>query len=536
MRKTVYHGGRFGKDRAWFSDNPKVAGGFGKITWDNWGIPEYNDYQSYEIEYNNPFIMDAKGENWLNIKTPKKLKPYWQSETIDSNGIVDICKKLGYDCIIIKNIEEGTTGAIGTDYCLLNGKYKNINESLNERLEKMGDCFITKSPYDIVNLFKNKPKEYRVLYDKNIDMYMIGDAESVTHYDMIQKAYKDAYYYNMEDFIQDLGGTIDNYTEMGQSGYWDGEDDENFDAYLWYIVFSPNEEWELGTDGYNKRYDYPFGHVFTRGCDLSEIGLWDALGVPQNSEKINESADNLNDAFWKWFGKSKLIENGKPMVFYHGTPNKFDTFDYEKSSFYSNLGQGFYFTPDENVAKEYLGGILNNKTSDSHIKKVYLRIENPLYADDSVTDTFLNLIIDCIKENIDDFWLKDIDMPYDEWYDEGFLPHLNKEDIITWKKYARKTKNHYNGEKNTYLSKGNNLIGTDLLYLFTDGYRNIRMKKHIQAVILKVYDGVIYDLDTEPKYVVFNPNQIKAIDNKGTWSTSSSNIYESLNRELERYL
>ena len=62
------------------------------------------------------------------------------------------------------------------------------------------------------------------------------------------------------------------------------------------------------------------------------------------------------------------------------------------------------------------------------------------------------------------------------------------------------------------------------------------MKKHIQAAILKVYDGVIYDLDTEPKYVVFNPNQIKAIDNKGTWSTSSDNIYESLNKELERYL
>ena len=83
MKKTVYHGGRFGKDSAWFSDNPKVAGGFGKITWDNYGIPQYDDYESYEIEYNNPFIMDAKGENWLDIKTPKKLKPYWSGETID---------------------------------------------------------------------------------------------------------------------------------------------------------------------------------------------------------------------------------------------------------------------------------------------------------------------------------------------------------------------------------------------------------------------------------------------------------------------
>ena len=62
MKKTVYHGGRFGKDSAWFSDNPKVAGGFGKITWDNYGIPQYDDYKSYEIEYNNPFISKRKDD------------------------------------------------------------------------------------------------------------------------------------------------------------------------------------------------------------------------------------------------------------------------------------------------------------------------------------------------------------------------------------------------------------------------------------------------------------------------------------------
>ena len=378
MKKTVYHGGRFGKDSAWFSDNPKVAGGFGKITWDNYGIPQYDDYESYEIEYNNPFIMDAKGENWLDIKTPKKLKPYWSGETIDSNGIVDICKKLGYDCIIIKNIEEGTTGAIGTDYCLLNGKYKNINESLtnlislaldeslNERLEKMGDCFCTTSAYDVVNLLKNKPKDYRILYDRNIGYYFIGDGESVTHWDMLQKAYRDAYYYNMEDFIDSLGA-FENYVEVGQDGSWD--DDNEIEPYLYYIVFSPDEEWELGTDGYNKRYDYPFGHVFTRGCDLSEIDLWDALGVPENSEKLNESVDTLNDAFWKWFGKSKMIKNGQPIVFYHRTNAVFDVFDKDFSS--PLLADGFYFSTKP--LSEWYG---------KNMMKVYLKIENPYIIED----------------------------------------------------------------------------------------------------------------------------------------------------------
>jgi len=329
-----------------------------------------------------------------------------------------------------------------------------FGERLNEHLEKMGDCFITKSPYDIVNLFKNKPKEYRVLYDKNIDMYMIGDAESVTHYDMVQKAYKDAYYYNMEDFIQDLGGTIDNYTEMGQSGYWDGEDDENFDAYLWYIVFSPNEEWELGTDGYDKRYDYPFGHVFTRGCDLSEIGLWDALGVPQNSEKLNESTE-LNDDFWKWFGNSKVVDSqGNPLVVYHGTKvDNIKVFKLNNTDKYPAI----YFTDSYEVASTYAW---------AKPMRCYLRIEKPLIVD---------------------------------------------------------------GERKGYYDGARDII-VDSLEKATKG-------SYDGVIINNLDDDAIQDGEGEiaTTYIVFSPKQIKSVDNKGIWS-NSDNIYESLNREIERYL
>ena len=393
--------------------------------------PEYAEYENHE----------AKDEIWDEIFF----------EDIDEKR--EELVKAGFDCF---HIELGD----GLEYYIVPYECRNIikwidkeilSEDLNEHLEKMGDCFITKSPYDIVNLFKNKPKEYRVLYDKNIDMYMIGDAESVTHYDMVQKAYKDAYYYNMEDFIQDLGGTIDNYTEMGQSGYWDGEDDENFDAYLWYIVFSPNEEWELGTDGYDKRYDYPFGHVFTRGCDLSEIGLWDALGVPQNSEKLNESADNLNDAFWKWFGKSKIVNpDGTPKIVYHSTNSKFKKFNLKKLGFaseYPTADFGFYFSDS---------GLGYGKIK----MPCYIKMENPYYIE--------------VEEVCDfDYNYKNIDKNEFNGYD-GLIIHSKK----------------------------------DSYYKRTD-----------------VYD-----------YCVFSPNQIKSIDNKGTWSTTSDNIYESLNKELERYL
>lgn len=465
MKKTVYHGGRFGKDRVWFSDNPKVAGGFGKITWDNYGIPQYDDYKSYEIEYNNPFIMDAKGENWLDIKTPKKLKPYWSGETIDSNGIVDICKKLGYDCIIIKNIEEGTTGAIGTDYCLLNGKYKNINESLtnlislaldeslNERLEKMGDCFCTTSAYDIVNLLKNKPKEYRILYDAKIGYYLIGEAEHFIHHQLMEKAFDEGLYYPVKDFMQNMCGGFDKYSlysyqDLGIDGYYDGEDDENFDPFLYYIVFSPDEEWTLGTDGYNKRYDYPFGHVFTRGCDLSEIELWDALGIPENSEKLNENVDNT-------------------MVLYHGSSDPIEKWE-DKPTFFADSAQ---WAEDWALGSEY---------------------DYQIYADEE--------------------------------------PTLYTAEVTMNKTYKIKDEDEY----------------LELMDYGTDHTSQINYLKK------QGYDSMMYDgAYNTTYYLVFSNKQFKITNaetldtsaceiinefvNKGTWSTSD-NIYEALNRELERYL
>ena len=38
------------------------------------------------------------------------------------------------------------------------------------------------------------------------------------------------------------------------------------------------------------------------------------------------------------------------------------------------------------------------------------------------------------------------------------------------------------------------------------------------------------------EYIVWNPTQIKSIYNNGNWSWYSRNVFETLNRELERYL
>ena len=30
---------------------------------------------------------------------------------------------------------------------------------------------------------------------------------------------------------------------------------------------------------------------------------------------------DFNANFWRWFGDSKIVENGKPQICYHGSPN-----------------------------------------------------------------------------------------------------------------------------------------------------------------------------------------------------------------------
>ena len=73
-------------------------------------------------------------------------------------------------------------------------------------------------------------------------------------------------------------------------------------------------------------------------------------------------------AFKRWFGDSKVVEDGRPKVMYHGTRADFTAFDRKKSA--SGLfGTGFYFTDDRNMADEYADG--------GRVMDVYLSIKNP---------------------------------------------------------------------------------------------------------------------------------------------------------------
>lgn len=93
-----------------------------------------------------------------------------------------------------------------------------------------------------------------------------------------------------------------------------------------------------------------------------------------NGDRIAKSKEALEN-FYRWFGNSKVVdEQGRPLVVYHGTNKKFDTFDKGKiGKKHKNLyqGKGFYFTSEYYDAQNY----------GRRIMPVYLKIENPALSD-----------------------------------------------------------------------------------------------------------------------------------------------------------
>lgn len=259
----AYHGGKLDKihdGHLYFTNDLETAKYYGN--------DKNADYKIYkcELTFQNPIVFDNGDE---------------YDDYIQEISSWDDVIEQGYDSIICEEEPKYYVALKPVEQV----KILDTVTPLNERLEDIGAGYVTNNPKEIVQLFKNKPQDYRVLYDKNIGMYMICDGESYLHQDMLEDAYRAGLYYAQEDYIRRIGA-FQNYIEIGQDGGFDVDDTE-IEPYLWYIVFSPSEEWEVGIDGYDTRYKYDFGYVLTRGCDLSDIPLWDALGVPQ--ETLRES-------------------------------------------------------------------------------------------------------------------------------------------------------------------------------------------------------------------------------------------------------
>lgn len=250
---------------------------------------------------------------------------------------------------------------------------------------------------------------------------------------------------------------------------------------------------------------------------------------------------NLNDNFWKWFGDSKIVENDKPLICYHGSPiPNIKNFDVSKIGYnrgnYGHYGYGIYFSTDIREAQTY----------GKNIYKCYIRMENPFYGTDEQILELKNQGV----ENIDDLIILSID--FDSFKESfrnqksvfNFLTNVQTHDLeYAWNMVNRETddldllNDISNTLEFTTLNKNTNgvpdYVLDDLkkwhkkpkfnrgfqyhqsLHWITDlGNRS----KEVTDVIKKLgYDGVFYGSEL----VIFYPNQIKSTNNDGSWNNNN---------------
>lgn len=122
---------------------------------------------------------------------------------------------------------------------------------------------------------------------------------------------------------------------------------------------------------------YPDGmHSYILRRDLDAALLVDAApgeeGLPQTETK----------AFKDFFEDSRVVQDGKPLVVYHGTQSSFSSFDPERQGETVFSGDvGFFFTNNPREADAYAQFDWEKEDPQPNVMPVYLAIKNPLMVD-----------------------------------------------------------------------------------------------------------------------------------------------------------
>ena len=174
---------------------------------------------------------------------------------------------------------------------------KDKNESLRLYIKETfrnlsSDTYITKDPMDIDKKCRDTQQPYRILYDAQTDLYMIGGAWDIIHQELLDAAFEQGWYDSQREFCQEFIGY---YSRRSSTDYWcrgtevvyfeEEEldtsllsdkvniDDECIYPWLYCYGFLPvgNEDAEdLLKDGYNHDYEYTFGTLYTRDFEIHE--------------------------------------------------------------------------------------------------------------------------------------------------------------------------------------------------------------------------------------------------------------------------
>ncbi|EOB3230076.1 PBECR2 nuclease fold domain-containing protein [Campylobacter upsaliensis] len=264
-------------------------------------------------------------------------------------------------------------------------------------------------------------------------------------------------------------------------------------------------------------------------------------------EKFHYDENKAKDLL-EWHKNSHALtkdENGLPKVFYHGTYSKFRVFRrVGKAS-----QQGFFFTPSQKATEEYGDITLNT----------FLNIKNPFRAD----ELKINKEADLQK------WADILKLDYDKEKYESFKDLKTKLEKVkeATKKAGFKFHSASGGGVYVIDNKGRNSfinleeldkenkrvveafkgLETEDIYFYyvvrnefdlvlyalnkNDRYFHTSGRDEVKRVLEKLgYDGVVLN---DTIITVFNSNQIKHIDNKGSFTDTKGNVTSKKPKDKE---
>lgn len=248
----------------------------------------------------------------------------------------------------------------------------------------------------------------------------------------------------------------------------------------------------------------------------------------ENVHFLGTKQDIENFKNWKSSNKDKtnvskvVDENGEPLLVWHGTTENFDVFSksWRGATDPGDWGLGFYFSPKKSSSEMY-GNIL---------MPVFLSIKNPVPNEKfQMINSFGREKVKPItlKEKIQEdikttkFTIKGIeeqlygnDPDYELYRKEGSLQN------IMHKKNLERYKDKLKDLQTQLQTKSKEELDYDINKKWNDNIEDINK-----------YDGVIPNINSGKaikenyEIVAREPNQIKSIDNQGTFSTKDNNIY-----------
>jgi hypothetical protein len=155
-------------------------------------------------------------------------------------------------------------------------------------------------------------------------------------------------------------------------------------------------------------------------------------------------ATKFNDAFWKWFGASTVIDSkGWPLVVYHGTgPSGWEFKNWKvtiKNDEFYSFKTPSYFTENVEYAEAFAQNQANERALGNYprVVPVYLKIEEP-YDVRGIVDYWKHLrknttqeVAQLIRKGFDGILLEEVDKKH-RWYSNiwvAFKPNQIKSAI-----------------------------------------------------------------------------------------------------------